>query len=1601
MSSLIDGLHESRLAAYRASPGDIEDHYMLEQHVLAGSYGYRQLLELVQNAADAIIEAQEEGGSCPSPGRIEVVLGESALYVANTGAPLSDEGVDALLRSCSSPKRGSQIGRFGLGFKSLLRLGGRTDLIGATNPMRFDPARCRRELREAFGVESAPGLRLGWTIDPSEERSSDPLLEPFGWATTVVRAEVADPTVREHLRDEIRSFPPEFLLFLPVPVTLSLDDGEQGVRELHRESDGPDVLLHNGDSQSRWRVVEQTIAVEDEAAKADATHIHARDEVPVAWAVPLEGAREEAGRFWAFFPTQTATRLPGILNAPWKLNSDRNAVIGGEWNTGLMKAAAGLVARSMPDLAAAEDPGRILDAFPRQLERQDEHAALLVGELWRRIESGRFVPDARGELRHARDLWRHPTDDVKLVKDWSDLPADDAGRHLVHPTCCTRERRSRLDVLAGRLAPEEGEKDDGHWATCEHKEDNKNAEPQHPSLRRIDIPSWFEAVASTEPARALGVLRLVEAWSGTCNRKEWSTNRPKLAIVPTQEGGLVEPGAALVAPPGVEVPGLSAVDPELLANSDGGRLLVNLMQVKELGEDDDEGWDAILETSLQEAVQAKEDKEDPDPLWRAFWNQLHKAPRGVGASFVEARAERILVLRRDGEWVNSDRLLLPGGIVDEEDRRQSNVEVLVDTSVHGDAKVLAALGVTEVPHGSILLQSYDQLESYGDPSLDSWLDTCRKRVLKDTSRKPWSRYLAPLDDMAFPRCWQLLRRLKGDANAKFTRNLLDFVCADEFRRTVRFGHERTPDRYPVLDVPHPLLWFVLEHGRVRIGDRPINLLAVTARRDEPAMELIPSCDNLLKGIGLLGEARLDLERAEADGGDLWQVMTDTFVSPESLRSDELRDLWSGAAGDGWVPERLPGDSSGVPLESIYVTGSSDLAGRGRSLAHTVVVLDDHALELWREKGARSLDELYRPDWQEDVGPAVPLADSFPEIAPVLSDDGRTEAQGLAVRGLRVGIGGTWTDVPCLVRHQTLVTDLVQLGALSRRDRLKAVLGEIGPTGWLKFLPHEALRRIIDDGTEGNRAKVAAAETLPEKLLLAVGSRTEPLREVLGRISKKAFLDDCRPLEVAEVVIALLGTSTLASLADTLREEGLEPPTRWNTSHARAFVESIGFPPEFAVSPETSRRSEETVSGPLHLPPLHDFQEEVFAGLDALFSSGTGRRRAVVSLPTGGGKTRVMVQAAVDLVLRPESRRRSVMWVAQTDELCEQAVQAFRQVWVNRGATATDLRIVRLWGGNPNPSPPSEGAPVVVIATIQTLNNRVDDEALDWLAEPGLVVVDECHHAITKSYTMLLRWLDAQAPRPGEMPTEDEPPIVGLSATPFRGTDEHESLRLSKRFDQRWLPTDQEGLYKRLRAQGVLSTIEAEELPSPAELEAGEIERLNKLGDSWGGIDVENILEMINQRLAGDEDRNAVLLDYLCRSDEKSVLFFANSVEHAGEMAARLHLRGVTAAAVSGKTPTAARRTFLAGFQSGAIRVMCNHSVLTTGFDAPKTDMILIARNVFSPVRYMQMVGRGLRGEKNGGTASCKVVTVMDNLGRFGDKHPYHFCRQYFSAEMPS
>jgi superfamily II DNA or RNA helicase len=114
--------------------------------------------------------------------------------------------------------------------------------------------------------------------------------------------------------------------------------------------------------------------------------------------------------------------------------------------------------------------------------------------------------------------------------------------------------------------------------------------------------------------------------------------------------------------------------------------------------------------------------------------------------------------------------------------------------------------------------------------------------------------------------------------------------------------------------------------------------------------------------------------------------------------------------------------------------------------------------------------------------------------------------------------------------------------------------------------------------------------------------------------------------------------------------------------------------------------------------------------------------------------------------------------------------------------------------------------------------------------------------------------------------------------------------------------------------------------------------------------------------------------------EWPVLLFASSVANARTVAALLERRGRTAASISSDdTPVGVRRHLIREFREGRLKTLTNFGVLTQGFDAPSVRALYIARPTYSPNLYQQMVGRGLRGPKNGGKERCLVVDVADNV----------------------
>ena len=360
------------------------------------------------------------------------------------------------------------------------------------------------------------------------------------------------------------------------------------------------------------------------------------------------------------------------------------------------------------------------------------------------------------------------------------------------------------------------------------------------------------------------------------------------------------------------------------------------------------------------------------------------------------------------------------------------------------------------------------------------------------------------------------------------------------------------------------------------------------------------------------------------------------------------------------------------------------------------------------------------------------------------------------------------------------------------------------------------------------------------------------------------------------------------------------------------------------------------------------------------------------MPTGAGKTRTAMHVIADHLRSREPAL--VVWLASSEELCEQSAVAFRETWQSLGDR--EVMVHRFWGDRELDLTQCRDG--ILVAGLAKLYRA----ALDSLPLIGtlagrcsLVVIDEAHQAIAETYSLLLNTLVSQG----------SAALLGLTATPGRTWDDiGADAELSAFFGKRKVtlqvpgyasPVDylvDEGYFARptfrpLLYEGGVQLAEADLRRIATELE---------------------IPASILRRLAEDEQRNLAIVvaaEALAR-DHRRIMVFAASVEHAHLLAAVLRARGLAAAAISGETPQVERSRMIANYKADSPepRILCNFGVLTTGFDAPRTSAALIARPTRSLVLYSQMVGRAIRGPRVGGNPAAEIVTVVDrDLPGFG------------------
>ena len=313
-------------------------------------------------------------------------------------------------------------------------------------------------------------------------------------------------------------------------------------------------------------------------------------------------------------------------------------------------------------------------------------------------------------------------------------------------------------------------------------------------------------------------------------------------------------------------------------------------------------------------------------------------------------------------------------------------------------------------------------------------------------------------------------------------------------------------------------------------------------------------------------------------------------------------------------------------------------------------------------------------------------------------------------------------------------------------------------------------------------------------------------------------------------------------------------------------------------------------------------------------------------------------------------------------------------------------MIRAYGSGSIPNIPENG--VIIFATYGKLNNFLKQEKI----RPHYVVVDEAHRIIAPTYQNALRKISD---------LERGTRVLGLTATPGRGLDDRQNQELVDEFDAQIVPIELSDEDKISYENNIIRYLEIEEevlakaIPTPVKtdyaysLSDEDYDEMTKYVEG----DKKEWKKEFLKKLAKDNTRNLIIVDKLQQlaQDGKKVLYFSTDLSQSILVFAALQKLGVNVVHVDGSTDKSFRRQIIKKFKNtNEINIICNFDIFATGFDVPKLDTIFIARPVNSAVLFNQMVGRGTRGPRVGGTEEFSLVQIIDEIkhSRFVGFDPY-------------
>ena len=339
--------------------------------------------------------------------------------------------------------------------------------------------------------------------------------------------------------------------------------------------------------------------------------------------------------------------------------------------------------------------------------------------------------------------------------------------------------------------------------------------------------------------------------------------------------------------------------------------------------------------------------------------------------------------------------------------------------------------------------------------------------------------------------------------------------------------------------------------------------------------------------------------------------------------------------------------------------------------------------------------------------------------------------------------------------------------------------------------------------------------------------------------------------------------------------------------------------------------------------LFDYQEDMKERIEKALRL---HRSVMAQMPTGTGKT-YLLTAVIDSFVSNNPMEK-VWIVAHRRELVSQIDETVRKFHSYSVPNTSSL------------------LSSVKAMSIQWLMRHYDEIE----EEPGMIVIDEAHHALAKTYKeMWERFPKAK--------------FLGLTATPCRLN--------GKGFTDLFDVLVQSWSVPEFISKGRLATYDFVSIKSDGVTHLL-IDSLQKRGADGDYQNKE--MDMLLNKKPSIERLYRSLEEF--GKDRKGIVYAIN-INHAQKITKLYQEHGVKAIAIDSKTPATERQQDIEAFKKGDIQVLVNVDIFSEGFDCPDVEFVQLARPTLSLAKYLQMVGRGLRVAK--GKKNCVII---DNVGLY-------------------